>query len=56
MGKPVDCEFIRESDLSHDGDTANRELRRSRTGWETVIFEVEDEPADPPGSGGAPEP
>jgi len=53
MGKPVDCEFIRESEVSHGGDTANRELRRSRTGWEEVIFEVEDESAGPPGSGGA---
>lgn len=50
MGKPVDCEFIRESDVSHDGGTAKRELRRSRTGWETVIFEVEDESAGPPTS------
>lgn len=50
MGKPVDCEFIRESDVSHDGDATNRELRGSRTGWETVIFEVEDESAGPPTS------
>lgn len=47
MEKPVDCEFIRESDVSHDGDTAKRELRGSRTGWETVIFEMEDESAGP---------
>lgn len=46
MGKPVDCEFIREAEVSHDGETANRDLR-PRTGWETVIFVVEDESAEP---------
>jgi hypothetical protein len=38
------CDFIEDS----PDDRPSRQATREATGWETVIFELEDEPLPPP--------
>jgi len=43
-----DCEFIQEREEDNVGRMPN-----ARTGWETVVFQVEDEPPDDGAAGSA---